>query len=257
VNPEVHSVAEFSSIREGIETSPCRPFLVYGAAEFHDTPFEEALARFRASRGEVFGYDDSGDYVEHLVLGTLTEEWLEDRLRVKVLDSPLPIVDLPSVLDAFAIPPPQAYRGQGIHQSGAVPQARQSPVLTRADAYTPFHLDPPLFGGGWTYLWRGTKKWQFVSQEWIPMLFHRESPDRILDASPAELANLDPRIKCWSATAGPGDFLYFPPGWIHRVWTQEKALGVGGYLLLEGAWSEAEQASRHLDALGEDYWGQE
>lgn len=249
------SVTVFATVREGFEKSPCRPFLVRQAAEFRGTTFAEALSRMRISQQEVFGYDDAGACVEHLVLGNLVEQWLEDRLLVKVFDSPLHIVDLPDVMDAFAVNwiDPESTADGSFTRQVVSHKHGQSPVLTRADAYTPFHVDPPLFGGGWMYLWQGNKTWQLVSWHWIQLLFHREAPDRLLDASPDELAALDPAIECLSATAGAGDFLYFPPGWIHRVWTHDKAIGVGGYLSLEGARCEAEQVSKQLDALGKDY----
>jgi uncharacterized RmlC-like cupin family protein len=250
----VRSVAEFKSLREGFEKSPCRPFVVRRAEEFLSTPFEVVLERFRTSKELVFGYDGSGNYVEDLALSALVEQWLGDRLDVKVLDSPMHIIDLPPVMDEFASTPPNTETPEEgsfatrvyAHKHG------QSPVLTRADAYTPFHVDPPDFGGGWMYLWRGRKTWHFVSQEWITTLFQR-STGEIQDASIQEMHGLDPRIECYSTTAGAGDFIYFPPGWIHRVWTHEKSLGIGGYFQPESARSEYLHAMEQLQVLGKDF----
>jgi hypothetical protein len=235
--------------------SPCRPFVVRRAEEFLGTSFEDALERFKRASEKVFGYDAAGNYVEGLLLSTLTEQWLADRLEVKVLDSPMHVVDLPPIMDEFAVSPPATEPNEEASFSAQVYANKhgQSPVLTRADAYTPFHVDPPDFGGGWMYLWTGRKTWHFVSQEWITRLFLRESTDRIRDASVEELATLDPRIECSAVTAGGGDFLYFPPGWIHRVWTHEKSLGVGGYIRLEGATADLLQATVQLEALGKDF----
>jgi len=250
----LRSVVEFSSLRDGFERSPCRPFVVRRAGEFRGTTFGEALARFRASSEEVFGYDDTGHYVEGLLLSTLTEQWLGDGLKVKILDSPMRIVDLPPVLDEFAVLPPAAdpHEEESFTAQVYANKHGQSPVLTRADAYTRFHVDPPGFGGGWMYLWRGRKTWHFVSQAWITTLFSPQD-DKIRDASVEELASLDPKIECSRVTAGGGDFLYFPPGWIHRVWTHEKSLGIGGYIQLEGTKSECLQAMAQLEALGKDF----
>ena len=256
MNPECsRSVAEFPSLRDGFERSPCLPFIVRHAREFLDPPFEKVLERFKKSSDRVFGYDDSGDHVEGLRLSTLVEEWLGDRLEVKVLDSPVHIVDLPPVMDEFATRPPTTKPLEdGSHTSRVhAHEHGQSPVLTCGDTYTPFHVDPPLFGGGWMYLWRGGKTWHFVSQAWITTLFTRDTNDKILDASIEELATIDPAIECFAVTAGNGDFVYFPPGWIHRVWTREKSLGIGGYIRLEGAGAELLQATAQLEALGKDY----
>jgi hypothetical protein len=256
MNPAcLRSVAEFPSLRDGFERSPCRPFIVRHAREFLDPPFEEILERLKNSSERVFGYDDSGDYVEGLRLSSLVEEWLGDRLKVKVLDSPMHIVELPPVMDEFATRPPTTEPLEdGSHTSRVHAHKHgQSPVLTGADIYTAFHVDPPFFGGGWMYLWRGRKTWHFVSHEWITTLFSQDSNDKILDASVEGLATLDPRIECFTVTAGGGDFVYFPPGWIHRVWTHEKSLGIGGYIQPEGARPELLHATAQLETLGEDF----
>ena len=254
--PDPKCTAEFESLREGFEKSPCRPFIVRRAEEFLNPPFEEVFGRFKNSSERVFGYDESGSYVEDLLLSTLVEQWLNDRLKVKVLDSPMHIVELPAVMDEFASAPPPATETPEEESFAARVHAHkhgQSPVLTRADAYTPFHVDPPEFGGGWMYLWKGRKAWHFVSQAWIKTLYRPSPPDKLLDASIEELHGLDPKIECFSVTSGGGDFIYFPPGWIHRVWTHEKSLGIGGYIQPEGAKSECLQAMAQLEALGKDF----
>jgi len=248
------SIAEFESLRDGFEKSPCLPFIVRRAEEFLDTPFEVALERFKRSRSPVFGYDGFGNYVEGLVLATVVEQWLSNSLNVNVLDSPLHIVDLPAVMDECASSSPNGETPEEGSFTARVHAHKhgQSPVLTRADAYTPFHVDPPYFGGGWMYLWKGSKTWHFVSQEWIITLFQR-STGKIVDASIEELHRLDSRIECFSVAVGGGDFIYFPPGWIHRVWTHEKSLGVGGYIQPAGATSERAHATAQLEALGKDF----
>jgi len=46
-----------------------------------------------------------------------------------------------------------------------------------------------------------------------------------------------------------GDFCYFPPGWLHRVRTYDKSIGVGGYLLLEACVRESEVLCSHLEQV--------
>jgi hypothetical protein len=254
--PELKPIPEFRSLRDGFQMSACRPFIVRRAEEFSEPPFEEVFARFKNSSERVFGYDESGHYVEDLLLSNLVEEWLNDRLKVKVLDSPMHIVDLPSVMDEFASSPSPATETLEEESFAARVYAHkhgQSPVLTRADTYTPFHVDPPDFGGGWMYLWKGRKTWHFVSQECITTLYRPAPLGKLLDVSVEELHGLYPKIECFSVTAGDGDFLYFPPGWIHRIWTHEKSLGIGGYIQPEGAKSEYLQAMAQLEALGTDF----
>lgn len=251
---DVRSVTEFRCLRDGFEQSPCRPFVVRHAEEFSDTPFEVVFERFRTSKEYVFGYDDAGNYVEGLLLSNLTEQWISDSLNVKVLDSPMHIVDLPPVMDDFDAPDTETPEEESFAARVYAHRHGQSPVLTRADTYTPFHVDPPDFGGGWMYLWKGCKTWHFVSQEWITTLYWLESSEKIRDASLAELHGLDPGIECFAVTAGGGDFIYFPPGWIHRVWTHEKSLGIGGYIRPEGARAEYVHAMAQLNAPGKDFY---
>lgn len=248
-------VAEYRSLREAFGASARRPFVVRDAEEFSATTFEAALERFSASGDEVFGYDPAGQFVEGLFLASLTQQWLDNRLDVNVLDSPMHLIDLPVVLDECAVSAPaRAPDDSPFTAQVCAHEHGQSPVLTRAGTYTPFHVDPPLFGGGWMYLWRGCKTWHFVSQEWITTLYSPQENDKIRDASVEDLARVDHRIECLAVTAGAGDFLYFPPGWIHRVWTHDKSLGIGGYIQPEGAIAELCQATAQLEALGSDYF---
>jgi len=46
-----------------------------------------------------------------------------------------------------------------------------------------------------------------------------------------------------------GDFIYFPPGWLHRVKTHDRSIGVGGYLLLEACVPESEEVCAQLKRL--------
>ena len=94
------------------------------------------------------------------------------------------------------------------------------------------------------YLWEGRKKWNFISQKWITSLVE-PSTGKALDISPQD-------VEVLAVTAETGDFVYFPPGWLHRVWTYEKSMGLGGYMMPKGSEQEAEQALAQLAALNQD-----
>jgi len=49
-----------------------------------------------------------------------------------------------------------------------------------------------------------------------------------------------------------GDFLYFGPGLIHRVWTYERSFGIGGYFDFPGNEPNKEAAMKYMKDAGVD-----
>src|SRR5688572_23934330 len=68
-------IREYRTLSEGFESNPNEPFIVHHPVEFSELQREEALRRLRASETIVFGYDDSGDYVEDLKIAELIRDW--------------------------------------------------------------------------------------------------------------------------------------------------------------------------------------
>jgi len=49
-----------------------------------------------------------------------------------------------------------------------------------------------------------------------------------------------------------GDFIYFAPGYMHRVWTYEKSYGLGGYFDFPGNEHHKTEAKKNLKDAGVD-----
>ena len=163
----------------------------------------------------------------------LLEHWENDQLKLAILDSWIHVFDLPEDLVRYhhVVPeddPSHAFMGQTL-------------VLSRANGYTYLHHDPYKYGGGWMYLHEGQKAWHYLDPKWMPYIFSDEDKN-VQDLLPEDAGKLIPselldEVEFLTATAKAGDFLYWPPSWMHRVWTHEKSLGVGGYIRRE-EWPE-------------------
>ena len=104
-------------------------------------------------------------------------------------------------------------------------------------------MDPPDYGGGWMYLSEGKKDWMFLEPTPEALQSVIESgAQHLVDISP-ELAYQRAGVVFHEAKMQAGDLLYFPPGWLHRVRTYEKSIGVGGYLLLQECVADSEVIS--------------
>lgn len=108
-------------------------------------------------------------------------------------------------------------------------------TLSGAGSFTPFHED----GDGeqaWMYLVYGKKLWTFYPPAARGYAFNpkttffynsaKDSPDLFPWLFKAE------EMK-YTATAVGGDLIWFPPGWIHQVITEEVSFGFGGNIVNE------------------------
>lgn len=140
-------------------------------------------------------------------------------------------------------------------------------VLSSRHAYTPFHQDPVAraapgpdggarCGGGWMWLAQGLKAWQFIDLADSDALYDPVS-GLLRDPPIEELLYHDaPRHPLWGrisqCVATGGDFVYFPPGCSHRVWTHSDAMGVGGYIQLPSDAGRVAAACEWYGANGRD-----
>lgn len=237
VSAAVLSVPEFKSIEEGFAQSPQAPFIVRDCKEFSERDVERALTRLKNSDEIVFGYDSQGQVVENLKVGHLIKAWENEELKIKILDSLLHIIDLPNVLI------------QNHSRIESIDADReplgQTIILSPSKGYTALHMDPPSYGGGWMYLVQGQKDWQFLSPQWLNHLFtgiEKELPDVSSEALP--------QADFYAVHAVENSFVYFPPGWMHRVWTYDKAIGIGGYIRPESTVQSAEEIDGFLRSFG-------
>jgi len=87
-------------------------------------------------------------------------------------------------------------------------------------------------GGGWMYLNKGVKMWQMLPVDCIEFLYDHELKI-IKDLNISDLLYFN-NNQFWGQIETflleDGDYLYFPPGHLHRVWTYKNSIGLAGYL---------------------------
>jgi hypothetical protein len=169
--------------------------------------------------------------------------WKVDELEVVIFDSALQMFKLPSALKGF-----HSITEREKSEADYV-SLHQSPVLARKGHVSSWHMDPIVIGGGWMYILKGEKEWRFHDP--YMSLFYYNTTDNdfsLNDMTTLEFINLMSEMPAedlatikalypdfrftpvQTATAREGDFVYFPPGWLHRVETIEKTFGVAGYV---------------------------
>lgn len=240
---EVMNVLVYSSLAEGLHCSPGEPFMVtrndlleFGAA--HDPA--QILATLRGNFTRVFGYDEAGDAIERTA-DAVVDDWQNGRPTLNVID--VFLSEIAALLPKDTLNLLGASATQGI-----------SPILTQEGRYTSFHLDPPLAGGGWMFLASGTKHWLFVQPDHVEALYN-PATKRLRDLPLHELVRVVPMSALRQATLCDGEFLFFPPAWIHRVKTESDSLGVGGYVLREADRPAAERHAAWLKQRGlQEIW---
>ena len=120
---------------------------------------------------------------------------------------------------------------------------RKCLVISQGGSYTRLHVD--AWGmAGWMYLYHGRKRWHLWEPVFVPLLYDQIN-ERYYDED-AGHAHPDPRCRAliealprWEGEIGPGELLWFPEGWAHRVWTTEDAFGFGGASLHYGRLDQA------------------
>lgn len=214
-------VAEFSSVAEAMRATGGRvPFLVPACGDFglDAERFEALLAR---EPNPLFGYVYTSE-TAYDIREIAPQEALT-RLRDGTLD--LAIVDSPvsDPADVF----PASLRGAALDDEGK--EYECCFVLTRAPGVTAFHADPE-FGGGYMHLIEGEKYWWFVDPADAAL-------DELLDRPMARVLTQD-GFRLWGkvqvAHLRGGGCVYFPPSWLHRVFTYRPSFGIGGYIAAPG-----------------------
>ncbi|KAJ3303601.1 hypothetical protein HDV03_003678 [Kappamyces sp. JEL0829] len=227
-------INEFESLDQAFRLGPNEPFVVRNPVEFRDLTMERAVAKIQElavdSQDLVFGYLEDSTKVEGISSASLIRDWHRGNLSVTVFDSPLQIFDLPQTLHDH-------HSESDVDSTELKVPLGQTIVLSKGSSYTPLHMDPLNYGGGWMYIYQGEKDWNFLAPEWADLLFdpetkwlHDAQPSEFLDivSSAVEHPPFTARFKHVQARAG--DFVYFPPAWMHRVQTFNKTIGLGGYI---------------------------
>lgn len=254
VNPRA-KVNEFTSIEEGFRANPSEPFIVRSASDFVNFTTAHLQDKLDANQHWlVYGYDQDNNKIENVPLGPLVASWHTDQLDLTVFDSPLHIFDLPNSLSA-------------VHSENQIDRAElgvalgQCIILSRKNSYTALHMDPVNYGGGWMVLFEGQKEWEFLNPVYAQELFD-PTTRWLADMSPKEFLSLSYAVgyndKFKATKAFPGDFIYFPPAWMHRVKTFDKALGIGGYIRPQNSLHQLALVEKHFDDYGIwEYWNEE
>lgn len=231
----VPHVARYNSLEEALQGAgrQHQPFVVSGAGARHFPNITlESLQQYAISAElPVYAYKPDDDSVD-LNTRISTEAYKDNTLSVNLLDAHVPLPDELSPHALYNIDVPKLARNPGDTPKTAAETVAL--VATPAETYTGFHIDP-LLGGGWILLLEGTKVWQFMH----PSLAGHLRPDgdrsKLEDPPLVDLISRNGYAlfgKVYSAVCNAGDFIYFPPGWIHRVQTWDKCYGLGGYLQL-------------------------
>lgn len=285
--PPVRSVPEARDVLSGLEKSgACSPFIVRGSGGgtdlFSHITLQSLLSFSRTSDAKVFGYDSSGEIVDGLVVSDVCSSWERDELNYKVLDAPVACAQLrKEFVDQDREPDwgPEAEAENesqpgNAESSGSAPSSAEAPesssssssssssptqnaglslLFSRAHSYTFLHLDPPVYGGGWMYLAQGVKSWTFIHPRHIGLLYD-PTTRRLRDLPLSRLCGAEFNHALHGVpmhtTARAGDFIYFPPAWMHRVRTYEKCVGVAGYLRLPQAHATMKHYAAELEKRG-------
>jgi hypothetical protein len=244
-SPPVLEVEEAPTIRDGFEQigRAGLPFIVRGG-RIADLPPETFATRLEQSDGTVFGWNVNLLPVADLSLRSTIAAWKRGALAANIIDAPIPQVFGAGEIDPLLAP-------YGITADALMLVA--STRLTR----TPFHQDPPLEGGGWMWLAQGQKLWTLVDYEHNDVLL--DPLTKTLEEVPtAELLSRKNHALWGHVRQGwieGGDFLYFPPGWAHRVRTYRPSLGLGGYATLPTDRMRVEKLRIWYQARGLDLAG--
>jgi hypothetical protein len=218
----VVSVGEATSIAEGFErfARAGQPFIVRNVKAF-DLDYDAFRARMVREGLKTFAWDRSLEEVKDIPISDALSDWERGMLKVNFVDSPIPkfVPNAGILSDLLDV---------------GIDEDRLMLVMTQRGGYTPFHQDPIAgsdSGGGWMWLLRGRKVWNFLHRDLTDEIFCDEA-NSVVDPHVGHLVTNNHHAlwgKVGQVIAEAGDFVYFPPGCNHRVWTYEDSIGVGGY----------------------------
>lgn len=240
--PSLHTpVPECATFEDCVKNHHSTPFIAKKTKEFQDMglTFERAVSMCLAAppgSNKIKGALASGVKVQVSVPEAMSQ-WLNDTLQGNFLYiSPSTTCDwfeMPKVTSEYDVDPSVSHR---------------TLIFTPANRYTGTHSDPSTDGGSWMHLFRGRKLWQFYD----PKHFLHFVGNKIDEHA----SRLPPEIETLSCLAEEGDTVYFPPGWLHRVWTFEKSFGLNSYLTPIGVskenieyWSSQQAKARDATAV--------
>jgi len=220
--PPTKKVNIASSIPEGISKYGVfgKPFVIRNV----NIQLDKSNINFK-----FIGYDNTGKQHDDVDPKEQFSLWEQGQLKLNFVDSPAPKII--STKDTIF--------------ENHVKDNNLMFVLSNSGMYTPFHADPMYLkneenikkfgdqmGGGWMYLNKGVKMWQMLPVDCIEFLYDHELKI-IKDLNISDLLYFN-NNQFWGQIETflleDGDYLYFPPGHLHRVWTYKNSIGLAGYL---------------------------
>ena len=221
--PAVVDIPTAPTIGEGLKTfgNAGLPFIVRGVTAF-ELDYDRFKERATKERLTTFAWNRRLKQETDVLIFRALEDWEKGELLVNFIDSPIP---------KFVL-------NNGIHKDFldiGVDEDHLMLTLSNQGAYTPFHQDPiagETSGAGWMWLLSGAKRWHFLTNDHSDAIF--DPANNALNDFPTEDLVRADGCRLWGKVmkvdASAGDFVYFPPGCTHRVWTDKASFGVNGYI---------------------------
>jgi phosphorylcholine metabolism protein LicD len=221
LNCPFKTIPEISVLIDGFQLN-C-PFVVRNSMEFNvdikrlKEVFiqEHKISSWYETKDEIFTEDISHNAKQILA------QWENDTLTSNIIDSPCMHYEF--------LPKALVNRIDNLEQR--VKHQALCYLLTNKNTLTKFHCDNG--GGGWIYLKQGQKLWWFISPEDKIELDKNNYPlEKIRELSFTELVFLHDHYlwgKIHIVLQETNDFVYFPENWAHRVFTYDRAFGIGGF----------------------------
>lgn len=222
LNCPFRNVPEVQSLTDGFQLNT--PFVIRNPAEFH-VDLHRLIELFIKESEVSSWFEKDGElFVEDLSSNpqSMIERWRKNQLKTNITDSPLEHFEfLPKFLFDRVNNLEENYRSRALCY-----------VLTNKNVLTKFHTDTG--GYGWVYLKEGQKLWWFISPEDVQYLEKRDYPlEKLRELSFTDLVFLADHYlwgKIYVVLIEENDFVGFPEHWAHRVYTYDKACGIGGYM---------------------------
>ncbi len=266
-------IREVASIAEGLEQYKHEPFICRNAPEFRHLPMQDAVDKCLGSKELVWGILPSGEFAEDLPLRGVLQEFQEDRLGINVVDARVKdLVELPPVFAAFdpagvannfhltpiitylnaytELHEDPAHHGSGwmylwagckvwhfIHRDHCPAMAVAGDVQPQAYGKVTVKYDRNKKGDCCCNAKRSKQA------AMAAVVAGAGAADTTVEGAGAEDNNdanndstpdiVEETFSVQSVIARGGDFVYFPTSTLHRVWTEQKSFGIGGYVKFE------------------------
>jgi hypothetical protein len=214
-------VSNFSELVFEVENSK-KPFIVrdFNLMDISWEKFKVCLSQ----EPEIFGYDETVNWDAKYNNGIVVlNSFLKNELKMNVVDSPI-------TKENFLSSEWTSYAKSKLKEHY---NFSSTYILTNKNKLTLYHTDPP-YAGGYMYLKEGYKTWYCINPEdWNYLQSQNISRDEIIKMTDEEIEKLSNNYlvnKISKNYLSSNDFIWFPIDTLHKVTTEQKSWGIGGYL---------------------------